>query len=77
MQKSLEIFLRWVHYPEIQYVHSIDFTFLLNVDWAETSAIHLSDYPVLIWLALLLTFTHHAIAQIKLLYIIADSERGF
>lgn len=32
--------------------------------------------PVLIWLAPL-TFTYHVILLIKLLYIIADSERGF
>lgn len=32
--------------------------------------------PVLIWLAPL-TFTHHVILQIKLLYIIADSEEEF
>lgn len=41
--------------------------------------IHLSEYPVhcaLIWPAAL-TSTYHVISQIKLLYIIADSEGGF
>lgn len=36
----------------------------------------MTTLPVLIWLAPL-TFTYHVILLIKLLYIIADSERGF
>lgn len=52
-----------------------DFTFLLTANWAETSAIHLSDYPLLNW-PVFLTSTYHVIPLIKLLYIIADSEGG-